>query len=95
MMSGALELFYSYAHKDEALRKKLDIHLAMLRHEGLVKYPIAEAKGFKRVRGYLTIRLRTCKGARLFQPSRTMTVERSCFYPRDRCIAELTNTIQL
>ena len=35
-MPEALELFYSYAHKDEALGERLENHLAMLRHEGLI-----------------------------------------------------------
>ena len=32
----ALELFYSYAREDEALRKKLETHLTTLRREGLI-----------------------------------------------------------
>src|SRR2546423_6012720 len=35
-MADALKLFYSYALEDEVLRKKLNIHLAMLRREGLI-----------------------------------------------------------
>lgn len=33
----ALSLFYSYAHKDEALRDTLDIHLSTLRRSGLIQ----------------------------------------------------------
>ena len=36
MMAKAIELFYSYTHKDETLRKKLDTHLSMLKREGLI-----------------------------------------------------------
>ena len=32
-----LELFYSYAHADEALRKKLETFLVMLRREGVIR----------------------------------------------------------
>lgn len=35
-MAAALELFYFYAYKDEALRKKLEIHLSSLEREGLI-----------------------------------------------------------
>jgi len=31
-----LEIFYSYSHKDEKLRDKLETHLVMLRREGLI-----------------------------------------------------------
>lgn len=30
-------LFFSYAHKDEDLRDQLEVHLAMLKHEGLIE----------------------------------------------------------
>jgi len=33
----AVEVFYSYAHEDEALRDKLISHLASLRHDGLIQ----------------------------------------------------------
>jgi hypothetical protein len=32
----ALEVFYSYSHKDEKLRDKLAAHLALLQREGLI-----------------------------------------------------------
>jgi hypothetical protein len=32
----AIEIFYSYAHKDERLKEKLDIHLSLLKQEGLI-----------------------------------------------------------
>jgi len=32
----AAEIFYSYAHKDEHLKKKLEIHLSLLKQEGLI-----------------------------------------------------------
>ncbi len=32
----ALEVFYSYSHKDEELRKQLEIHLALLQRNGLI-----------------------------------------------------------
>jgi len=32
----AVEIFYSYAHKDERLRKKLEVHLSLLKQEGLI-----------------------------------------------------------
>ena len=31
-----LRLFYSYSHKDEALRDELETHLAILKHQGLI-----------------------------------------------------------
>jgi hypothetical protein len=31
------ELFYSYAHSDERLRKELDKHLAVMKRQGLIK----------------------------------------------------------
>ena len=33
---GAIEIFYSYSHKDEALRDELDTHLALLRRQKLI-----------------------------------------------------------
>jgi hypothetical protein len=33
----ALEVFYSYSHKDENLRSKLETHLALLRRQGLIE----------------------------------------------------------
>jgi TIR domain-containing protein len=35
-MSEAVDIFYSYAHKDKKLRERLDTHLALLKHEGLI-----------------------------------------------------------
>ncbi len=35
--TNAVEVFYSYAHKDERLRKALDTHLAPLKRLGLIK----------------------------------------------------------
>ena len=32
----ALEVFYSYSHKDEALRDELEKHLALLKRQGLI-----------------------------------------------------------
>src|SRR3989442_1744044 len=34
--TGALQLFYSYAHEDEQLRKKLEKHLSLLKQQGLI-----------------------------------------------------------
>ena len=31
-----IKIFYSYSHKDEALRKELDIHLALLKRQGFI-----------------------------------------------------------
>lgn len=36
MPSKAIEVFYSYAHKDEKLRDKLEIHLANLKQQALI-----------------------------------------------------------
>ncbi len=33
----AIEVFYSYSHKDEELRNQLENHLAMLRRDGIIK----------------------------------------------------------
>jgi hypothetical protein len=30
-------LFFSYSHKDEALRDKLEVHLAMLKRQGILE----------------------------------------------------------
>ena len=35
--SQPLEVFFSYAHEDEELKNKLDNHLALLRHQDLIK----------------------------------------------------------
>jgi len=35
-MAAPLELFYSYAHKDERLRQKLETHLSNLQQQGLI-----------------------------------------------------------
>ncbi len=35
--TNAIELFYSYSHKDEDLRDQLEEHLAMLKREGVIK----------------------------------------------------------
>ncbi len=32
----ALEIFYSYSHKDEKLKEQLETHLAALKHQGLI-----------------------------------------------------------
>ena len=37
MTTAAIELFYSYAHEDEALRNQLNIHLALLQQQGLIR----------------------------------------------------------
>lgn len=34
---AALELFFSYSHRDERLRDKLAAHLSQLKHEGLIR----------------------------------------------------------
>src|ERR1700726_1357463 len=31
-----IELFYSYAHRDERLRKRLETHLSVLRQQGVI-----------------------------------------------------------
>src|SRR5690348_2323051 len=33
---GAIELFYSYSHKDEKLRDRLETHLTSLVHQGII-----------------------------------------------------------
>jgi TIR domain len=35
--AAPISLFYSYSHKDEALRKKLETHLSLLRYEGVIR----------------------------------------------------------
>ncbi len=35
-MSKGLRIFYSYSHKDERLRRKLEMHLSVLQQEGLI-----------------------------------------------------------
>src|SRR6266702_8410929 len=35
-LANALELFYSYDHKDERLRKRLETHLSNLQRRGLI-----------------------------------------------------------
>lgn len=37
MTSQPAEIFFSYSHKDEELRKELETHLAMLRNEGVIR----------------------------------------------------------
>ncbi|MBV9711259.1 MAG: TIR domain-containing protein, partial [Ktedonobacteraceae bacterium] len=37
MVSEAIELFYSYAHEDEALRNRLNNHLSLLRQQGFIR----------------------------------------------------------
>jgi hypothetical protein len=34
--ASPISLFYSYAHKDDALRKKLETHLSLLQNEGVI-----------------------------------------------------------
>jgi hypothetical protein len=34
--AAAISLFYSYSHKDEALRKKLETHLSLLQDQGII-----------------------------------------------------------
>jgi hypothetical protein len=33
----AIEVFYSYSHKDEELRDQMETHLAMLKREGVIR----------------------------------------------------------
>ena len=35
--TDAIEVFYSYSHKDDELRDQLETHLAMLKREGVIK----------------------------------------------------------
>ncbi|MBV8885033.1 MAG: toll/interleukin-1 receptor domain-containing protein, partial [Chroococcidiopsidaceae cyanobacterium CP_BM_RX_35] len=37
MVSESIELFFSYSHKDEELRDKLEEHLAGLKREGVIQ----------------------------------------------------------
>ena len=34
--AAPISLFYSYSHKDEALRKKLETHLSLLKDQGVI-----------------------------------------------------------
>src|SRR5690349_10195100 len=34
--AAPISLFYSYSHKDEALRKRLETHLSLLQNEGVI-----------------------------------------------------------
>jgi TIR domain len=36
-MAAPISLFYSYSHKDEALREKLETHLSLLKREGVIR----------------------------------------------------------
>ncbi len=36
-MSGPIKLFYSYAHEDEALRERLEVHLKLLKRQGILQ----------------------------------------------------------
>ena len=36
MPTDAIPLFYSFAHEDDALRKLLDTHLALLKRQGVI-----------------------------------------------------------
>jgi TIR domain len=35
--AASISLFYSYSHKDEALRKKLETHLSLLKDQGIIR----------------------------------------------------------
>lgn len=35
--NGVLDVFFSYSHRDEALRDELEVHLALLRREGAIR----------------------------------------------------------
>lgn len=35
--SGPIKLFYSYAHEDEALRERLEVHLKLLKRQGILQ----------------------------------------------------------
>ena len=37
MSDGRIKIFYSYSHKDERLRNKLEIHLKILKRKGLIE----------------------------------------------------------
>src|SRR3954470_1358357 len=34
--AGPVEVFFSYSHKDESLRKRLEEHLSILRRQGII-----------------------------------------------------------
>jgi hypothetical protein len=36
-LAAPISLFYSYSHKDEAPRKKLEIHLGLLKDQGVIR----------------------------------------------------------
>ncbi len=36
-MSNAVKVFFSYSHKDEALRDEMETHLTMMKHQGLIE----------------------------------------------------------
>jgi DNA repair exonuclease SbcCD ATPase subunit len=36
-VSGPIKLFYSYAHEDEALRERLEVHLKLLKRQGILQ----------------------------------------------------------
>jgi hypothetical protein len=36
-MAAPISLFYSYSHKDEALKQKLETHLSLLNREGVIR----------------------------------------------------------
>jgi hypothetical protein len=36
-MAAPISLFYSYSHRDEALREKLETHLSLLKREGVIR----------------------------------------------------------
>ena len=36
-MSVTIKLFYSYAHEDEALRERLEVHLKLLKRQGILQ----------------------------------------------------------
>ena len=35
--TAPISLFYSYSHKDEALREKLETHLSLLKNQGVIR----------------------------------------------------------
>jgi hypothetical protein len=35
-MQAPISLFYSYSHKDEELRQRLELHLAVFRRSGMI-----------------------------------------------------------
>jgi hypothetical protein len=35
--AAPISLFYSYSHKDEALREELETHLSLLRRQGFIR----------------------------------------------------------